>query len=94
VTAPSSGKAQGKSRQSLILIAVVVVVSAAAVGVYIWRSLRDVDIGVNGYIALSLGVIGTAALGAGLMALLFYSHSHGYDDEAGGTTTPEDEAQD
>jgi len=92
VTAPSSGKTQGKSRQSLILIAVVLVVSAAAVGVYVWRSLRGLDIGANGYIALSLGVIGTAALGAGLMALLFYSNSHGYDDAAGGNRTPDNEA--
>lgn len=93
MTRPLSDKSQsGKSRQSLILIVIVLVVSAAGVGVYIWRSLRDVDIGVNGYIALSLGVVGTVALGAGLMALLFYSHSHGYDDQVGGSATPNDEA--
>jgi len=92
VTAPSSDKAQGKSRPSLILIAVMLVVSAGAVGVYIWYSLRGADIGANGYIALSLGVIGTAALGAGLMALLFYSNSRGYDDAAGGNRTPDDQA--
>ena len=74
------------------MIVVVLVASVAAVGVYIWHSLRGVDLGVNGYVALSLGVIGTAALGVSLMALLFYSHSHGYDDEVGGGSMPDDEA--
>lgn len=34
----------------------------------------------NGWIALSLGAIFSLALGFGLMALVFYSARHGYDD--------------
>jgi len=34
----------------------------------------------NGYIALALGVGFSLIVGCGLMALLFYSSRHGYDD--------------
>jgi hypothetical protein len=36
----------------------------------------------NGVAALVLGGIGTLALGGGLMALVFFSARHGYDDAA------------
>ena len=71
------------------------VVAALAVGVYIWDSLGGADIGINGYIALTLGVIGTAGLGGGLMALVFYSNRHGYDDDVGSIAPDEkDRARD
>ncbi len=54
---------------------------AAAVVAYLgWTQLKDVDMGVHGVIALVLGVAATIGLGAGLMALLFYSARKGYDD--------------
>ncbi len=34
----------------------------------------------NGWIALGLGAVFSLALGFGLMALVFYSARHGYDD--------------
>jgi hypothetical protein len=78
---PASGR-----RFSLMLAAAGLLAVAAllALGVYTWQSLGDVPMDANGYIALVLGVIGTVALGGGLMALLFYSNRHGYDDAAGG----------
>ena len=36
----------------------------------------------NGLIAIGLGVVVTVALGAGLMALMFYSARRGYDERA------------
>jgi hypothetical protein len=44
-----------------------------------WAKL-DWDIGVHGWIALTLGVVLSFALGGGLMALSFHSARHGYDD--------------
>ncbi len=44
------------------------------------------DIGVNGWIAFTLGVVVTSALGVGLMALVFYSDRSGRDESAGGGT--------
>jgi hypothetical protein len=42
------------------------------------------DIPVYGYIAIAGGVLFSLAVGGGLMALVFYSNRHGYDDSQGG----------
>ena len=34
----------------------------------------------SGYIAMTLGVLFSLVVGIGLMALVFYSHRHGYDE--------------
>jgi hypothetical protein len=47
---------------------------------YLWWEMGEVDIGAHGLIALILGGLFSVALGGGLMALVFYSHKHGYDD--------------
>ncbi len=36
------------------------------------------------YAAMAFGILFSIAVGSGLMALVFYSSRHGYDDEAGG----------
>ncbi len=51
---------------------------------YGWTSLGDVEMSSSGIIALVLGVVFSAALGGGLMFLVFYSSRRGYDDDAGG----------
>jgi hypothetical protein len=33
-----------------------------------------------GYIAMTLGIVFSVVVGCGLMALLFYSSRHGYDE--------------
>jgi hypothetical protein len=67
------------------LVAVLLGLLAAAAGVALWgwRQLADVEMGMHGWIALGLGVVATLGLGIGLMWLVYYSHRHGYDDEAG-----------
>ena len=50
---------------------------------YVWSGLEGVEISLHGYVALALGVVLTFALGAGLMALAFFSQRRGFDDEAG-----------
>jgi hypothetical protein len=35
-----------------------------------------------GYVAMTLGIVFSLVIGCGLMALLFYSSRHGYDEEA------------
>lgn len=71
-------------RLALAAAGLLAIAALLALGVYTWQSMGEVEMDASGYIALVLGVIGTVALGGGLMALLFYSHRHGYDDAAGG----------
>lgn len=40
-----------------------------------------------GYVAIAGGVVVSLLVGGGLMALVFYSNRHGYDDDASGKTT-------
>jgi hypothetical protein len=53
---------------------------AAMAAIAIWTGMADTTLGVHGWIALGLGVFFTLAIGGGLMALVFYSSRHGYDD--------------
>ena len=57
--------------------------------VKLWNSVGDTAIPASGYIALALGVIFSLVIGCGLMALMFYSSRHGYDDAAQGKLPPE-----
>jgi hypothetical protein len=45
-----------------------------------WIAADGSPISTNGYVAMTLGVVFSLALGCGLMALLFYSSRHGYDE--------------
>jgi len=69
-----------------VLLAVVLgtlLVATAAVSLWVWDELGSTEIGVQGYIALSLGAVATLVIGGGLMGLVFYSSRHGYDERAG-----------
>jgi hypothetical protein len=65
--------------------AIVVALSAllAAAGWYAaraWISVSGPPMPATGYIAMALGILFSLVLGCGLMALLFYSNRHGYDE--------------
>ncbi len=44
----------------------------------------DAKMSIHGWIALTLGVVVTMAVGVGLMALVFFSARRGWDDAAAG----------
>jgi hypothetical protein len=48
-----------------------------------WAKLTG-DIPLYGYVAIIGGVAFSLLVGCGLMALMFYSNRHGYDDLSGG----------
>jgi hypothetical protein len=54
--------------------------TAIAWAAYVWLSLGDVEISLNGMIALGVGALLTLVLGVGLMALVFISSRRGHDD--------------
>jgi hypothetical protein len=64
-----------------LVIPVLLVFLAGAIGFafYIWHQLADVQISVQGWIAMALGILFTAIIGIGLMALVFYSSRKNYD---------------
>lgn len=78
-------KGKARSQGALAVAGLVMIAALVAIGIYTWRSVGDVSMDTNGYVALVLGVLGTVGLGGGLMALLFISHRSGYDDEVGGS---------
>ncbi len=47
-----------------------------------WVHLGGDGIPLYGYVAIGGGVLVSLLVGGGLMALVFYSSRHGYDDEA------------
>jgi hypothetical protein len=49
-----------------------------------WVSVSGPPMPATGYVAMTLGVVFSVVVGCGLMALLFYSNRHGYDDAAQG----------
>jgi hypothetical protein len=61
-------------------IALAIVVALAAMN---WNSVGNSGISLNGWIALTLGVLVTLAVGVGLMSLVFISSRGGYDEPPG-----------
>ena len=51
---------------------------------YAWTHLGGDPIPAYGYVAIAGGVVISLVVGGGLMALVFYSSRHGYDDLSGG----------
>ena len=62
---------------ALLILTIIWAISAWSIG-------GDIEIGWHGWIALGLGSVFSLVIGCGLMALLFYSHHKGYDDDAQG----------
>jgi hypothetical protein len=70
--------------RTALTVAVLLALLAASAGVtlWAWREIGEVEISRHGMMALALGVGVTFALGAGLMALVFFSNRRGYDEQA------------
>jgi hypothetical protein len=68
---------------TLVLVGVPLLAILAAAFWYAasaWLSLSGPPMPTTGYVALALGVVFSLLIGCGLMALLFYSSRHGYDE--------------
>ena len=69
----------------LLILSLGGLLAVVAVGAwYGWTSLDGVAITRAGIFAMVLGIVFAAALGGGLMFLVFYSSRHGYDDDVSG----------
>jgi len=56
-----------------------IILGAAVWFLFYGWNLTNAQVSTNGVIALVLGIVFSMALGAGLMALLFWSNRKGYD---------------
>lgn len=54
-------------------------------------SQQGMEMSIHGHIAMALGVFFTYGVGAGLMALLFFSNKHGHDQQVHDLTTTNDD---
>jgi fatty acid desaturase len=70
-------------RSAFVLVALLgLLILAAVASFWAWQEVGEVAIGLHGWIALGLGVVLTFLVGAGLMALMFFSARRGYDERA------------
>jgi cation transporter-like permease len=60
------------------LFAILIAAGWHAVGA--WNAMSGAPMPTSAYVAMILGVVFSLVVGCGLMALLFYSSRHGYDD--------------
>jgi len=72
----------GKTVGTVALIVALLAILAAAAwfAAQAWISVSGPPMPATGYVALALGVVFSLLVGCGLMALVFYSSRHGYDD--------------
>lgn len=68
---------------TIAIVAIPLLAILAAAGWFAakaWISVSGPPMPVNGYVAMALGIVFSVVVGCGLMALLFYSNRHGYDE--------------
>jgi hypothetical protein len=79
-----------KSAHDFIPAAIIVIALFALLALsvwfaaYSWTHLGGDPLPTYGYVAIAGGVVISILVGGGLMALVFYSSRHGYDDLSGG----------
>jgi formate hydrogenlyase subunit 3/multisubunit Na+/H+ antiporter MnhD subunit len=77
----ASREPASKSLPTFALAAVLVALLAAAIwfAIYTWAGIDGPPTPPEGYVALTFGALFSLIVGIGLMALMFYSSRHGYD---------------
>jgi hypothetical protein len=82
---PNRTSRLGTSRLGTIALIVVLfglLVAATVFAIRSWTSIEGPPMPEVGYVAMTIGVVFSLLIGFALMALLFYSSRHGYDERA------------
>ena len=66
----------------IIVPLVALLVAAVWFAIHSWSAIEGPPIPTIGYVAMGLGIVFSLLVGCGLMALVFYSSRHGYDEAA------------
>lgn len=70
-------------RKFMVLIPLVALLTASVwFAIYSWSAIEGPPLPPEGRVAMGLGIVFSLIVGCGLMALVFYSNRHGYDDAA------------
>jgi formate hydrogenlyase subunit 3/multisubunit Na+/H+ antiporter MnhD subunit len=67
---------------TLAVVLLGLLVAAILFAVRSWTSVEGPPMPEVGYVAMTIGVVFSLLIGIALMALLFYSSRHGYDERA------------
>ena len=65
---------------AIVVVLLAILVAAALYAANAWTKVTGPPMPPDGYIAMTLGIVFSLLIGCGLMALLFYSSRHGYDE--------------
>ncbi len=70
--------------KTALVIAVLLILLGITVSwaIWAWEQTAGTAMSFHGWLAMILGIIFTLLVGCGLMALMFYSSRHGYDEAA------------
>lgn len=66
---------------ALVVSLVGILIAAGWMAARAWIVVQGPAMPTTGYVAMTLGIVLSLVVGCGLMALLFYSARHGYDDQ-------------
>jgi formate hydrogenlyase subunit 3/multisubunit Na+/H+ antiporter MnhD subunit len=80
--APRRKKTSALGTAALVVVLLGLLVAAALFAVRSSTSVEGPPMPEVGYVAMSIGVVFSLLIGIALMALLFYSSRHGYDEKA------------
>jgi formate hydrogenlyase subunit 3/multisubunit Na+/H+ antiporter MnhD subunit len=69
---------------AVILSLLALLAGSAWFAYYAWTSDTGPPLPGSAYVAMALGIVFSLVVGVGLMALVFYSHRHGYDERGQG----------
>ena len=67
---------------ALVVVLLGLLIAATAFAVRSWTSIEGPPLPEVGYVAMTIGIVFSLLIGIALMALLFYSSRHGYDERA------------
>jgi hypothetical protein len=80
--APRARKTSVLGTAVLVVVLLGLLVAATLFAVRSWTSIEGPPMPEVGYVAMTIGVVFSLLIGVALMALLFYSSRHGYDERA------------
>jgi hypothetical protein len=75
-------------KAALILPLFLILAASVWWAVSLWMSVEGPPMPLSGHIAMWVGIVFSLVIGCGLMALMFFSSRHGYDERARGQHDP------